>query len=680
MNNYPKTAKQPVVDNYFGTQVTDNYRWLEDDSSAETEAWVDAQVAYTNTYLAALPSREQIEPVVHKHFSQKKRMQAFIRGDYYYFYELDGERPQPVMYRHKAGEAPQVFVDPNQFSEDGTSSLAHVTFSQTDQYMALLISDGGSDWKRIQVVNIATGDVVDDSITDAKFTGAAFVGDTQFFYSRYPAVEGSKLSQKTDQHQVWLHTIGQPQAEDQLVFGDAEQFRYAGASLSDCGQFALFYGANDTSTNQLWIKSMNALDQPAQAVTPADKARYSAIATTDSHILIATDDGAPRTHLVKVPLNGDMSQAQVVIAQAQGVQEFGVAGELIIVETGTGTTTQLSMYHRDGRKAYDVEFSAKGFIATGRSWVTEQSLIVSYQNHVMAHEYHQLNLATGELTPHWQPSERIDGVVSKEVWYTSKDGTQVPMTICHKAGLELTGDHPTILYGYGGFNVPLMATYSPRIAAWVELGGVYVVANLRGGGEFGKDWHLAGTKLNKQNVFDDFISAGETLIEQGYCSTKTLGIFGGSNGGLLVGACLLQRPELFAAAVPAVGVLDMLRYHTFTAGAGWAYDYGTSGDSKEMFDYLHAYSPVHNVVEGVDYPATMITTADHDDRVVPAHSFKFAAELQEKAQEKANGSSLANKPRLIRIDKNAGHGAGKSLAMTVAETTDIFAFFKASMS
>lgn len=675
MRNYPKTAKKPVVDTYFGTEVTDNYRWLEDDTSPETEAWVDEQIAFTNEYLSDLAIRSDIEPVVHKHLSQKKRMQAFIRGDYYYFSELDGDRPQPVLYRHKKGEQPQVFIDPNIFSEDGTSSLYHLSFSKTDKYVATLISDGGADWTRIEIIDVASGEIVDKAITDAKFTSVDFIGDDKFFYSRYPSINGSKLSQKTDQHQVWLHTIGTEQAQDQLVFGDAEKFRYVGVSLSDCGNYALFYGANDTSTNQLWIKPLDSLEQPARALSPADHARYSTIATTDTHILISTDAGAPKTHLIRIPFDGHTDTAEVVIAEADGVQDFAIAGELIIVETGTGTTTELALYHRDGSKAFDVEFANKGLIAASRSWKKESALMVSFQNHVTAHEYHELNLATGELTPYWQPAERLTGVVSKEVWFTSKDGTKVPMTICHKEGLELTGDHPTILYGYGGFNVPLLANYSPRTAAWVELGGVYVVANLRGGGEFGKDWHLAGTKLQKQNVFDDFIAAGENLIEQGYCSPKTLGIFGGSNGGLLVGACLLQRPDLFAAAVPAVGVLDMLRYHTFTAGAGWAYDYGTSEDSKEMFGYLYGYSPVHNVKESVDYPATMITTADHDDRVVPAHSFKFAAEMQAKQ----DGGYQSDKPRLIRIDKNAGHGAGKSLAMAVAETTDIFAFFKANM-
>lgn len=671
MNNYPNTKIQPITDHYFESSVTENYRWLEEENSTQTQQWIEQQASFTQEYFHQLGSNDLIEQTVAKYASQPLKRNVSYRDGYFYF-ELQGEQSQPIIYRHQADDEPCIFIDPNQFSADGTSSLHSYSLSRSGKTSLVAISDNGTDLLRVEVIDLASQKVVDRAITNACFMTPVFLDDEYFFYSCYPQSQGNALTEKNDQHQVWLHKVGTAQTEDQLVFGDENKYLISTITLSECAQHAVFSSANDTATSQLWYKSINQLTGPAKPLTPDNQHSFSTVYATDTHVYAATNFLANNNRLLAIPYNADLLQAEEIIAQQETVNQFSVAGNRILVQQSTGSTATVSAYEMNGNPAFDLFFDQPGLVEISITESDQATAIISFQNHITPPEYYGLDLATGHRQLYWQSTEKLSGVECKEVWFSSKDGTRVPMTICHNAGLQLTGDHPTILYGYGGFNVPVRAWYSAMRAAWVELGGVYVVANLRGGGEFGQDWHLAGCKLNKQNVFDDFISAGEELVKQGYCSNQTLGILGGSNGGLLVGACLTQRPDLFAAAVPTVGVFDMLRFQHYTCGGAWVYDYGSSDESQEMFDYLLSYSPLHNVEDGQAYPATLVVTADHDDRVVPAHSFKFIAELQAKQQSPA--------PCLIRITRNSGHGAGRSLDQLIAEFSDVYRFFMANLA
>jgi len=669
--SYPETRKGDVVDTYFGTEVADPYRWLEDDRSEETENWVKAQNEVTFAHLESIPYREKIEKRLTELWNYEKISAPFKEGDYTYFYKNDGLQNQYVVYRQKGDEEPEVFLDPNTFSEDGTTSLAQLTFSDDGSLAAYSISEGGSDWRKIIVIDAETKEQLEDPLVDIKFSGISWVGNEGFYYSSYDKPEGSELSAKTDQHKLYYHELGTDQSDDKLVFGgtDAEKHRYVGGSVTDDDRYLLISAANSTSGNKLFLKDLT--DEDSELVTVLDHTDSDTrvLDNDGSKLYLVTNLDAPNQRVVTVDASNPTPENwENFIPETENVLSVSTGAGYIFAEYMVDAVAQVKQYAYNGDMVREVQLPGVGSIGgfSGKKEVDE--LYYTFTNYSTPSTIYKFDPDQGGSEVYAESGADFDSAnyESKQVFYTSKDGTEVPMIITYKKGTELDGSNPTILYGYGGFNISLTPSFSIANAAWLEMGGVYAVANLRGGGEYGKDWHKAGTKLQKQNVFDDFIAAAEYLIDEKYTSSEQLAVRGGSNGGLLVGAVMTQRPELFAVALPAVGVLDMLRYHTFTAGAGWAYDYGTADDNKEMFEYLLGYSPVHNVEEGVAYPATLITTGDHDDRVVPAHSFKFAAELQDKAG--------GENPQLIRIETNAGHGAGTPVSKTIEQYSDIFGF------
>ncbi|WP_440876292.1 prolyl oligopeptidase family serine peptidase [Thalassotalea sp. PLHSN55] len=671
---YPQTKKGAVVDDYFGIKVADPYRWLEDDMSAETALWVKAQNKTTQAYLSQIPYRDQIKDKLATLLNYEKVGMPFIEGDYAYFYKNDGLQNQYVLYRQKGDAAPEVFIDPNTFSEDGTVSLSSIEFSEDGSRAVYLISEGGSDWRKARVMDTHSKEIIETELVDIKFSGIAWVGNEGFYYSSYDKPKGSELSAKTDQHKLYFHKLGTSQAEDTLVFGGtaAEKHRYVGADVTSDGKYLLVYASVSTSGNKLFLKDLTKPNSKLVAVLNDTDSDTSLVSSSGDELLLVTNRNAPNKRVVKMSALSPSPENWVdVIPETDNVLSVSTGGKYIFAKYMKDATSFIQQYDLNGKLVRDIALpevgTAKGF--EGKK--SQSDIYYSFSNQKTPSTIFSLNTETGESSVHLKSKAKFnsDNFESKQVFYTSKDGTKVPMIITHKKGLILDGSNPTILYGYGGFNISLQPQFSATRAAWLELGGVYAVANLRGGGEYGKKWHNAGTQLKKQNVFDDFIAAAEYLINEKVTSSEKLAVMGGSNGGLLVGAVMTQRPELFKVALPAVGVLDMLRYHTFTSGAGWAYDYGKSDDNEAMFNYLHGYSPVHNVKSGTHYPATMVTTGDHDDRVVPAHSFKFAAELQAK-QATHQGAN----PTLIRIETDAGHGAGTPISKTIEQYADIFGF------
>lgn len=668
---YPETRKGDVVDTYFDTKVPDPYRWLEDDRSEETENWVIAQNKVTQGYFANIPFREKIESVVTDIINYERISSPFKEGEYTYFYKNDGLQNQSVLYRQMDDGEPEVFIDPNTFSEDGTVSLATVSFSDDGNIVAYMTSTGGSDWREIYVMDANTKEFIGETLQDVKFSGLSWYKNEGFYYSSYDKPEGSELSAKTDQHKVYYHKLGTPQSDDLKIFGhtEAEKHRYVYAGVSEDNRFLFVSAANSTSGNRAFVKDLTSPDASWQVIKDDITTDVYPLTNVGNTLYLVTNHDAPNRRIVKVDANAPGLENWIdVIPETEHVLSPSKAGKSIFATYMVDAISKVIQYDLDGNKIREISLpgvgTASGFGA--KSEATEAYF--TFANYTTPTSIYKLDIASGESSFYNAPKTAFDGsqYVSKQVFYTSKDGTKVPMIITHHKDTQLDGSNPAMLYGYGGFNISLTPRYSSTVAAWLELGGIYAVPNIRGGGEYGKAWHRAGTQLQKQNVFDDFIAAGEYLIAEGYTSSEKLALRGGSNGGLLVAAVMTQRPDLAAVALPAVGVLDMLRYHTFTAGAGWAYDYGTSEQSKEMFEYLLGYSPVHNVKAGVNYPATLITTADHDDRVVPAHSFKFAAELQDK--------HTGPNPTLIRIEVDAGHGAGKPISKTIEETADIYGF------
>ena len=671
---YPETTKIEHSDTYFGTEVKDPYRWLEDDRSPETESWVKTQNEVTGNYLDNIPYREELKERLSKLWNYEKVGAPFIEGDYTYFYKNDGLQNQYVIYRYKNEADPntaEIFLDPNTFKEDGTISLGGTSFSKNGKLLAYAISEGGSDWRKILVMNTESREIIEDTLVDIKFSGMSWYKNEGFYYSSYDKPEGSELSAKTDQHKVYFHALGTKQDEDQLIFGGTpeQKHRYIGGGVTEDDNYLIISASVSTSGNKLFIKDLNKPNSPLVTILDHTDTDTNIIENVGSKLFLTTNLNAPNKKIVTVDASNPTPENWVdFIPETKNVLSPSTGGGYFFASYMVDAVSKVLQYDYNGKLVRDVELpgvgSARGFGAKKE----KASLYYSFTNYVTPGSIYKYNIAKGTSELFRKPDIDFnpEDYESNQVFYDSKDGTKVPMIITHKKGLELNGKNPTILYGYGGFNISLTPSFSIANAVWMEQGGIYAVPNLRGGGEYGKSWHDAGTQLKKQNVFDDFIAAAEYLIEKQYTSSDYLAIRGGSNGGLLVGATMTQRPELMKVALPAVGVLDMLRYHTFTAGAGWAYDYGTSEDSEEMFNYLKNYSPVHNVKEGVQYPATMVTTGDHDDRVVPAHSFKFAAELQSK-QTGAN-------PTLIRIETDAGHGAGTPVSKTIEQYADIYGF------
>ncbi|MGO3690405.1 MAG: prolyl oligopeptidase family serine peptidase [Psychroflexus halocasei] len=672
---YPDTKKVEQTDTYFSEEVKDPYRWLEDDRSEETGEWVKAQNKVTNAYLDQIPYRDSLEKQLSDIWNYEKIGAPFKRGDYTYFYKNDGLQNQSVIYRYSNEESPEeaeVFLNPNNFSEKGTTSLGTVSFSENGETLAYSISEGGSDWRKIILINAEDKTQIEDTLVDVKFSGISWKGSEGFFYSSYDKPEGSELSAKTDQHKLYYHKLKTDQKNDELIYGDTDEqkHRYVSGYVTEDNKYLLVSAAKSTSGNRLYIKDLSKENSKLVDVVTGYDNDVSVIENVDDKLYIVTNLDAPNQRVVTVNAqNPTPEKWEDFIPETENVLSVSTGGENFFASYIVDAVSKVKQYDYEGNLIRDIKLpgigSAKGF-GTKKE---ETELYYSFTNYTTPSSIYKFNIAEGTSELYQKPDIKFDPeqFESEQVFYESKDGTKVPMIITYKKGLELDGSNPTILYGYGGFNISLTPSFSTANAVWLNNGGVYAVANLRGGGEYGKKWHKAGTKLQKQNVFDDFIAAGEYLINSKYTSSEKLAIKGGSNGGLLVGATMTQRPDLVQVALPAVGVLDMLRYHTFTSGAGWAYDYGTSEDDKEMFKYLKGYSPVHNVKKDVEYPATMVTTGDHDDRVVPAHSFKFAAELQDKQDPSAN-------PVLIRIETDAGHGAGKPTSKVIAEYADVFAF------
>ncbi|MBS1572259.1 MAG: S9 family peptidase [Bacteroidetes bacterium] len=664
---YPTTKKNDQKDTYFGTVVNDPYRWLENDRSTETQEWVKKENIFTNDYLSKIPFREDIRKQLNDIWNYEKISAPFKKGDFTYFYKNDGLQAQSILYRKDAAGKTEVFLDPNKFSEKGTTSLSGISFNKKGTLVGYSISEGGSDWQKIIIMDVITKKILDQPII-MKFSGASWLGDEGFYYSTYDQPkEGSMLSGITDTQKVYFHKLGTLQKDDKLVIG-GEDFkrRYMGVSVSDDQRYLILSAANTTYGNELYIKDLKTKSDWI-AIQKGYDCSSSVEDTKEDFIYLSTDKDAPNNKLVKFNINKP-SEWTTIIPEAKEVLDVSTGGGYLFAKYMKDALTVVKQLDYDGKLIKDIQLPGKGTAGGFSGEEKDKDLYFSFSNYITPPTIYKYNVDKGISEIYQKPKVNFnpENYISEQVFYTSKDGTKIPMMISYKKGLKLDGKNPTILYGYGGFNVSITPSFSVVNAVWMDNGGIYAVPNLRGGGEYGKKWHVAGTKQQKKNVFNDFIAAGEYLQKNRYTSKEFMALSGRSNGGLLVGATMTMRPDLARVAFPGVGVLDMLRYNKFTAGAGWAYDYGTAEDSKEMFEYLKSYSPVHNVKAKTCYPSTMIITSDHDDRVVPAHSFKFGAELQEKQS--------CKQPILIRIETNAGHGAGRSTAQVIGENTDLLSF------
>lgn len=666
--NYPETKKINHYDEYFGNKVQDPFRWLENDRAEDTKEWVKRQASFTENYLDQIPFREQIRKQLTDIWNYEKVSAPFEEGDYTYFFKNDGLQAQSVLYRTDKMGKTEVFLDPNKFSEKGTTSLSGISFNKKGNLLAYSISEGGSDWNKIIIMDVKTKKILDEPIV-SKFSGASWLKDEGFYYSVYDQPkDGSALSGMTDTHKVYFHKLGTKQSDDQLIIGGTDfKRRYMGIGVSEDERFLILSASEATNGNELYIKDLNQKNSDWIAVQKGYDFNTNVIDNKGDIIYIQTDKNAPNQKIQKFNINNPNVWIDV-IPETENVLNISTGGGYLFAKYMKDAVSFVQQYDYKGKLVREIKLPGKGSAGGFGGKKKQKDLYYSFSNYTTPGTTYKFNADSGKSEIYQQPKVKFnpDNYVSEQVFYTSKDGTKVPMMISYKKGLKKNGKNPTILYGYGGFNISLTPSFSVVNAIWMENGGIYAVPNLRGGGEYGKKWHDAGTKMQKKNVFEDFIAAGEYLHKNGYTSPEFTALSGRSNGGLLVGATMTLRPELAKVAFPGVGVLDMLRYNKFTAGAGWAYDYGTAEDSKEMFDYLKSYSPVHNVKNGTCYPSTLVITSDHDDRVVPAHSFKFAAELQEKQS--------CNHPTLIRIEIDAGHGAGRSTDQVISEYTDMLSF------
>ncbi|WP_017729966.1 prolyl oligopeptidase family serine peptidase [Nafulsella turpanensis] len=667
---YPTVKTVDTVDVYYGTEVPDPYRWLEDDRSEETGKWVQAQNAITEDYLAQIPFRDKIEERLTEIWNYPKSGAPFKRGDQYFVYRNDGLQNQYVVYTmDELGGEEEVFLDPNKWSDDGTTSLSGLSFSEDGEYAAYSISEAGSDWRTIKIMEVDSRKELEDEVNWAKFSGISWAGDG-FYYSAYDAPEkGNKLKGKNEFHKVYYHKLGTPQSEDRLVHEDKEHaLRNFYAGTTEDERFVYVAGSEGTSGNNLMVKDLSKPNSEFVTVVDNFENDHSVVGNIGDELLILTTKNAPNKRLVKVSLDNPQEWENVIAEKEQLLEDVSLAGGKMFVSYMQDAATKVYQYSKEGELEKEIELPGIGSAGGFEGSEEDKELFYTFTSFTFPSNIYKYNVETGESELYEASKIDFDAdkFETKQVFYTSKDGTKVPMFIVHKKGLELDGSNPTFLYSYGGFDISMTPNFSAARLVWLENGGIYAQPSIRGGGEYGQEWHEGGMKMKKQNVFDDFIAAAEYLIEEGYTSKDKLAISGGSNGGLLVGASMTQRPDLFQVALPAVGVLDMLRYHKFTIGWAWAVEYGDVDDSEEMFRYLYGYSPLHNIEEGVLYPATLVATADHDDRVVPAHSFKFISELQ------ANGAP--GNPYLIRIETNAGHGAGKPTSKIIEEWADKYAF------
>ena len=670
--NYPLTEKKVIIDTYFETDIEDPYRWLEDDLSLDTMNWVNAQNEVTFDYLNSIPYRDKLKKKLTSIWNYEKQASPFYRGNYIYYYKNDGLQNQYVVYRKEfnSDSDEEVFLDPNSFSDDGTISLTGLYFSKDGNFLSYLISEGGSDWRKAIVMNTKTKEIIGDTLTNIKFSGVSWKGNEGFYYSSYDKPEGSELSDYTDRHKLYYHQLEKNQVSDKMIFGDKkDKYRYVSGSVSDDNNYLFISASNLTDGNKLFMIDLINDPEKIQTISDDESTDDNIVDTNGNTFYIFTNYDAPNKRLVKTSANKLNRNNWIdVIPESESVFSVSTGSGYFFARYLVDAISDIRQYNYNGDLIRKIDLPGLGTVSGFYGEKDQEELYFSFSNYYTPGSIYSFNPDNGEYDLYWKPKIEFNSseYTSKQVFYESKDGTKVPMMITHKKDLVLNGKNPTILNGYGGFNISRTPGFSVSNAVWMELGGVYAVPNIRGGGEYGKKWHNSGTKLNKQNVFDDFIAAAEYLISTNYASSDYLALIGGSNGGLLVGAVMTQRPDLMKVALPAVGVLDMLRYHKFTSGAGWAFDYGTSEESEEMFEYLLGYSPVHNVRKNLEYPATLVTTGDHDDRVVPAHSFKFAAQLQDK--------HVGENPVLIRIEKDAGHGSGTPLSKTIDQYSDIFGF------
>lgn len=668
---YPVTAKVDTVDVYFGTEVADPYRWLENDTSEATTEWVKAQNEVTNRYLSKIPFRQKLYDRLKRVADYERMGTPFKEHGRYYFFKNDGLQNQSVLYVQDALDSePRVFLDPNQLSTDGTVALTGLSFSTDGRFMAYTISRSGSDWTEIYVMDTESGRLLDDHIEWAKFTGAAWQKDG-FYYSAYDApTKGKEFSNVNENHKVYYHKIGTPQSQDKLVYQNtAYPKRFYTVSVSRDETMLFLYESGEKRGNALYVKDLKRAGADFMPMATDMDYQYAPVEVDKGQIYLFTNYGAPRNRLM-VAASGKLSLKdwkELVPEQESVLSGAEIIGGRLILTYDKDASQHAYVCGMDGKVEHEIKLPVLGSVGFSGKPDDKECFysLTSFTIPGTIYKY-DMDKNTSGVFRAPQVNFDADAFVTEQVFYTSKDGTKVPMFLTYKKGLKKDGSNPVLLYGYGGFNISLSPSFSPYRIPFLENGGVYAQANLRGGSEYGEEWHVAGTKLQKQNVFDDFIAAAEYLIANGYTAKEKLAIMGGSNGGLLVGACMTQRPDLFRVAIPQVGVMDMLRYHKFTIGWNWASDYGTSEDSREMFEYLKGYSPLHNLKAGTTYPATLVTTADHDDRVVPAHSFKFAATLQ--------ACNDGTNPTLIRIDSKAGHGSGKPVGKVLEEQADIYSF------
>ncbi|RYY62728.1 MAG: S9 family peptidase [Chitinophagaceae bacterium] len=671
--SYPKTTKQVVTEDYHGTKVDDPYRWLEDDNADATKAWVKEENAVTNGYLSTIPFREDVRKRLEELWNYPKYSSPFKKGDHYYFFKNDGLQNQAILYRQKGldGE-PEVFLDPNTLSETGIAALGGLGFNKSGKYLAYSIAMAGSDWQEVYVMNTETKQLLADTVKYVKFSGFSWIKDDGFYYSGYDKPdEKSRLSKQNQFHKIFYHKIGTPQSQDQLIYQDRDHpLRYHGAQLTEDERYLVVGVSEGTSGSEIWYRDLQ--DPSQQAFTllvPGFKTEASVIDNVGEKFLMQTNDGSPNYKVVLIDPKSPAKEnwKTIIPEKKEALQGVSTGGGMLFAQYLKDASTQVFQYNLEGKLVREIRLPGIGTASGFGGEKEDREFFYTYTSFATPSNIYRYDIASGksELFRSTEVKINTADFVTEQVFFKSKDGTKVPMFLTHKKGIRLDGSNPLLLYGYGGFNVPVTPGFSVSNAFFIEQGGIYVVVNLRGGSEYGEEWHRQGMLDKKQNVFDDFIGAAEYLIAKKYTSPGKLAIRGGSNGGLLVGAAMTQRPELFRVALPAVGVMDMLRYHKFTVGWGWSTEYGNA-DSAAQFPYLYKYSPYHNLKKGVKYPATMVTTADHDDRVVPAHSFKFAARLQE--------YNSGNNPVLIRIDTDAGHGAGKPTSKMIDEAADTWSF------
>jgi prolyl oligopeptidase len=670
---YPETKKTVVVDDYHGTKVEDPYRWLEDDNSEMTRSWVQAENKVTLDYLATIPFRDKIKKRLELLWDYPKYSSPFEKAGYYYFFKNSGLQNQSILYRQKGldGE-PEEILNPNDGNKEGIAALGNIQLSKTGKYLAYSIALAGSDWQKILVMESATKKIINDKIEWVKFGGVNWNGDEGFYYSGYDEPDDrSKMSGQNKFHKVFYHKIGTVQTEDQLIYEDKEHpLRYHGAGLTEDGRFLVLRISEGTSGAELRYQDMK---DPAQTgfklLIAGFKTQPGVIDNRGDKLLVRTNEGAPNYKLVLIDPKkpGKADWKTIIPEKEEALQGVTTAGGYLFASYLKEASTKVYQYNYDGKLVREIKLPGLGTASGFSAEKEDKDFFYTYSSFNTPPAIYRYEIASGQssLFRSTKINMNTDNFVTEQTFFTSKDGARVPIFLTHKKDIKLDGNNPVLLYGYGGFNIPVTPGFSISNAFFIEQGGIYAVVNLRGGSEYGEKWHQAGMLEKKQNVFNDFIGAAEFLIEKKYTNNQKIAIRGASNGGLLVGAAMTQRPDLFKVALPAVGVMDMLRFHKFTVGWGWTVEYGNA-DSASQFPFIYKYSPYHNLKPGIKYPATLVTTADHDDRVVPAHSFKFASRLQE--------YNAGSNPVLIRIETNAGHGAGKPTSKQIEEAADIWSF------